>query len=252
MRTIIIDDERLSAQRLEKLIGQVAPLVKVEAVLASVKSSLDWLNSNPPPDFLMLDIQLGDGLGFDILEQSGVKCPVIFTTAFNEYAVKAFRLNSIDYLLKPIVPEELAEAIRRVEEKSTGSLPSPNTAELAMTLQMITRRYKERFMIRSGEKIHLLPVSQIAAFVSLEGDTFASSAEGRLYDLDLTLDQLTRLLDPAKFFRISRKYIIAVDAIESVVVFSGSRLKLRVKGVKTDEVFVSRERVGEFRVWMDR
>ncbi len=252
MRTIIIDDERLSAQRLEKLIGEVAPFVRVEAVLTGVKSTLDWLGSNPHPDFLLLDIQLGDGSGFDILEQSGVKCPVIFTTAFNEYAVKAFRMNGIDYLLKPVDPVELSEALERVKERSAGTQAPLSSAEMAIALQMITRRYKERFMIRSGEKIHILPVAQVGAFISLEGETFASTLEGRLFDLDLTLDQLTRLLDPDKFFRVSRKYIVAIDAIASVSVYSGSRLKINVKGVKTDEVFVSRERVGEFRAWMDR
>lgn len=252
MRTIIIDDERLSAQRLEKLIAQVAPFVRVEAVLTGVKSTLDWLSSNPHPDFLLLDIQLGDGSGFDILEQSGVKCPVIFTTAFNEYAVKAFRMNGIDYLLKPVDPAELSEALERVKERSAGAQAPPGSAEMAIALQMITRRYKERFMIRSGEKIHILPVAQVGAFISLEGETFASTLEGRLFDLDLTLDQLTRLLDPDKFFRVSRKYIVAIDAIASVSVYSGSRLKISVKGVKNDEVFVSRERVGEFRAWMDR
>lgn len=252
MRTIIVEDERLSSERLAKLIGQVDPSVTVEALLPSVKSAVEWLAANPHPDFMMLDIQLGDGLSFDIIEMSGVKCPVIFTTAFSEYAVKAFRMNSIDYLLKPIDAGELAEALIRVKQKTAQLQPVPDTFQLAQALQQLTRKYKERFLIRAGDKIHILPVTQIAAFVSMEGVTFASSREGRLYDLDLTLEQLVQITDPARFFRISRKYIVAVDAVESVTVYSGSRLRLHVKGLKSDEVLVSRERVGEFREWMDR
>lgn len=252
MRTIVVEDEKLSADRLVKLIGQIDHAVRVEAVLTSVKSAVEWLLSHDRPDFLMLDIQLGDGLSFDILEMTKVKCPVVFTTAFNEYAVKAFRMNSIDYLLKPVDADELAEALHRVKQKMSLPEAAPGAFQLATVLQQLTHRYKERFLIRVGEKIHMLPVNRIAAFVSLEGATFAASVDGRLYDLELTLDQLGQVLDPGQFFRISRKYIVAVDAVESVTVYSGSRLKLHIRGMKSDEVLVSRERVAEFKGWLDR
>jgi len=252
MRTIVVEDEKLSADRLVKLIALIDPVVSVEAVLTSVKSAVDWLSGHPHPDFLILDIQLGDGLSFDIIELTGTKCPVIFTTAYNEYAVKAFRMNSIDYLLKPVDADELTEALHRVKKKVNLPQAAPDPFELARLLQQLTHRYKERFLIRAGDKIHMLPVNRISAFVSLEGATCAASTEGRLYDLALTLDQLGLVLDPGRFFRISRKYIVAVDAVESVTVYSGLRLKLQIRGLKSDDVLVSRERVTEFRAWLDR
>lgn len=252
MRTIIVEDEKLSAQRLANMVSQADPSITVETLAGSVREAVEWLSAHPAPDFMMLDIQLGDGLSFDILEITGLKCPVIFTTAYNEYAVKAFRLNSVDYLLKPVDPDELAEALQRVKQQATPSQTLPDTFELAKALRQLTRTYKERFLIRVADRIHILPVAQVSAFVSMEGATFAASFEGRLFDIDLTLEQLGQVLNPDRFFRISRKYIVAVDAVESVTVYSGSRLKLHLKGLKNDEVLVSRERVGEFREWMDR
>jgi DNA-binding LytR/AlgR family response regulator len=252
MRTLVVEDEKLSAQRLAKMVTLADPSITVEALAGSVREAVEWLSANRAPDFMLLDIQLGDGLSFDILEITGLKCPVIFTTAYNEYAVKAFRLNSVDYLLKPVDPDELAEALQRVKQKVAPSNPLPDTFELAKALRQMTRTYKERFLIRVADRIHILPVARVSAFVSMEGATFAASREGRLYDIDLTLEQLSQVLNPDRFFRISRKYIVAVDAVESVTVYSGSRLKLHIEGVKTDEVLVSRERVGEFREWMDR
>lgn len=254
MKCIIVEDEAPASERLRKMVLSLADDIQVVAVTDSIKSTVEYLQSHTAPDFMLMDIQLGDGISFEIIEQSKVICPIIFTTAFNEYAIKAFKVNSIDYLLKPIDREELAAAIAKMRQhlQNSGMAATLTTDMIAQAMRMLSGGYKERFVVKVGEKLHMLPVNSIAAFVSMEKSTFAYTSEGKMVGIDHTLDQTETLVDPGKFFRISRKHIVNIDHIADVIIFSGSRLKLRLTNVKDDEVIVSREKCAKFREWIDR
>jgi DNA-binding LytR/AlgR family response regulator len=253
MTCIIVEDERPAAERLRKMVEQYDATIEVVALTDSVASTVAYLSSHPHPDFMLMDIQLGDGISFEILDRVAVTCPIIFTTAFNEYAIRAFKVNSIDYLLKPIDSDELEAALKKLKNLVVSSPAAAVSAEaIAQAMRMLSGTYKERFVTRIGDKLHMLPVSSIAAFASMEKATYAYTLEGKMMSIDHTLDQIEGLIDPAKFFRISRKHIVALSGITDVVVYSSSRLKLNVKGVKEDEVIVSREKCGKFKEWLDR
>ena len=253
MTCIIVEDERPAAERLKKMVEQYDPTIEVVALTDSISSTVAYLSSHPHPDFMLMDIQLGDGISFEILEQVAISCPIIFTTAFNEYAIKAFKVNSIDYLLKPIDSDELEAALKKLKSHVGSSPAAAVSAEaIAQAMRMLSGTYKERFVTRIGDKLHMLPVSSIAAFTSMEKSTYAYTLEGKMVSVDHALDQIESLVDPSKFFRISRKHIVALSGITDVVVYSSSRLRLNVKGVKDDEVIVSREKCGIFKEWLDR
>lgn len=254
MNCIIVEDERPAAERLKKMVEQYDPTIEVAALTDSISSTVAYLSSHPHPDFMLMDIQLGDGISFEILEQVAISCPIIFTTAFNEYAIKAFKVNSIDYLLKPIDKDEMEAALKKLSGHLASSIPATvvSAEAIAQAMRMLTGTYKERFITRIGDKLHMLSVSSIAAFTSMEKSTYAYTLEGKMVSVDHTLDQIESLVDPSKFFRISRKHIVALSGITDVVVYSSSRLRLNVKGVKDDEVIVSREKCGIFKEWLDR
>lgn len=253
MKCLIVEDERPAAERLQKLVTEVAPDIEVVAMTDSIKSTLSYLATHPSPDLMLMDIQLGDGVSFEILEGSTYTNPVIFTTAFNEYAIKAFKVNSIDYLLKPIDKEELAAAIQKLKDRvSSNTMPQLSNELITQAMTMLAGGYKERFVTKVGEKLHMLPVTNIAAFVSMEKSTYAYTTEGKMVGIDHTLDQIEVLVNPKKFFRISRKHIVSIDSIKEVVMFSSSRLKLHITNVKDDEVIVSREKCSKFKEWLDR
>ncbi len=251
MNALIIEDEALAAERLKKLVHRYDKSINIIATLDSVKSAVDWLNTNRHPDFMLMDIELGDGISFEILEQTAISCPVIFTTAYNEYAIKAFKVNSIDYILKPIDYEELKTALKKLEQRIKMSAVAIDSSTLAKAMQMVTNTWKGRFVIRIGDRLQMIPTSQIAAFVSMEKSTYAV-VKDKMYGLDYSLDQLDELLDPSLFFRISRKYIVSLDAISDVIVYSGLRLKIEIDGMTDPDVIVSRDRVSAFRQWMDQ
>jgi len=256
MRILIIEDEPLAAARLEELVMQCDPSATIAGKCDSVKESVRWLSSNASPDLLFLDVQLGDGLSFEILDQVAVDCPVIFTTAYDAYAIDAFRLNSISYLLKPIKQEELAAAIEKYKASPyfREGQSSGNQQQLALDTvrRLLTSQYKKRFMVRTGQHIRSVATEDILCFYSMEKATYATVQSGKTVLLDYTLEQVGELLDPERFFRISRKYIVSVDAIDDIITYSGSRLKLKIKNCNDDDVFVSRERVQDFKGWLNR
>lgn len=254
LKCIIVEDERPAAERLKKMVHEVDGQISVCATTDSIKSTISYFEEHDEPDFMLMDIQLGDGLSFEILEKVEVKCPIIFTTAFNEYAIKAFKVNSIDYLLKPIDKEELTVAIHKLKASLKANVAKPSISQdiVSQVMHMLSGGYKERFVTRVGEKLHMLPVSNIAGFVSMEKSTYAYTTEGKMVAIDHTLDQIEVLVDPKKFFRISRKHIVAIGSITDVVMFSSSRLKLKLTNVKDDELIVSREKCGKFKEWIDR
>jgi len=253
MNILIVEDEPEAAARLSKLLKELRPTIRIVASLDSVRSSVKWITDNPSPDLVFMDIQLADGLSFEIFEKVEIKVPVIFTTAYNEYALKAFKVNSIDYILKPLDKDEVAAAFKKYENL-TGKGPSRDKVmeSIGAAMQMLTKRYKERFVLKVGEHLRSVEVSDVLYFNSLEKTTFAVDNAGRKHILDFTLDQLEALLDPARFFRINRKYIVSVDSIRDMISHTNSRLKLLLKSSDDDDIIVARERVQEFKDWLDK
>lgn len=255
MNVLIIEDEPLAAQRLEDLLKKQDPLINVIGHCDSIKKSVAWFQENRLPDLVFLDIQLGDGLSFEIFEQVMVDCPVIFTTAFDSYALEAFRLNSIAYLLKPVKPEDLKASLEKFRASpyfTEQRMEREQRFALEKVHQLLTRQYKKRFLIKSGLHIRSIPVEEILTFYSFEKATYAVVENGKTLLFDHTLEQLEGILDPAMFFRINRKYIVSVAAIRDMIAHSGTRLKLILKHCDDPEVFVSRERLQDFKNWLDQ
>lgn len=253
---IIIEDEVLAAERLATLIHQYDAEIEILDQLDSVEDAVIWFNQNESPDLAFFDIQLADGLSFEIFEQTNIECPVIFTTAFDEYALKAFKVNSIDYLLKPINPEELKRAMEKYHtqfKKQDTALQLPDLGMFQQAMQMITRKYKSRFMVKAGSKLSAVPVSEVDYFFSKHKITWLRTRDGKKHEVDYKLEQLETLLDPSLFFRLNRKYITSFEAIASVTAFSNSRLKVLFNQPENKEdILISREKVKAFKDWMDQ
>jgi DNA-binding LytR/AlgR family response regulator len=249
---LIIEDEPQAAQRLETLIREQIPGVTVLAKIDSVKRSVQWLSEHEPPDLILMDIHLADGISFQIFEQCEVKAPVIFTTAYDEYALKAFKVNSIDYILKPVDKEELATALKKLASLTQGKRGTDDVlASISEAVRTLTRQYKTRFIVKVGEHLRAIEIGDIQYIYSTEKTTFAHTNDGRKHILDFTLEQLEEMLDPRHFFRINRKYIITPGAIKDMVSYANSRLKLMLKGSEDNDIIVARERVQSFKVWLD-
>lgn len=250
---LIIEDEPQAAKRLETLITELIPQVKIAAKIDSVNKSVRWLIENPQPDLIFMDIQLADGVSFQIFEQCQVKSPVIFTTAYDAYALKAFKVNSIDYILKPVDRDDLEGALKKLEflaarRDDTAAM----IASIGEAVKMLTKKYKTRFVLKIGEHLKAIEVNDIHYFLSMEKTTFAKINDGRKHILDFTLDELEDVIDPQRFFRINRKYIISAGAIQDMVSYTNSRIKLVLKGSDDTDIIVARERVQEFKDWLDR
>jgi DNA-binding LytR/AlgR family response regulator len=253
MRILIIEDEPQAAQRLSTLVLELVPGAEILAKVDSVKKSVDWFSKNVQPDLILMDIQLADGLSFEIFQDVEVKAPVIFTTAYDEYALKAFKVNSIDYILKPVDKEELRKAI----EKLRGLKKPDGDSNIALkniqeAVRLLTKKFKTRFVIKVGEHLRTVEVSAIRFFYSQEKTTFAVTDDNRQHILDFTLEELEDMLDPSDFFRINRKYFVSATSIQDIINYSNSRLRLVLKNCTDNDVIVARERVQEFKSWLDR
>ncbi|AFL83441.1 response regulator of the LytR/AlgR family [Belliella baltica DSM 15883] len=249
MNILIIEDENPAAKRLMQLIKEILPTAILYGNLDSVESSIDRLSSNPAPDLIFCDIQLADGLSFSIFENIEVNSPIIFTTAFDQYAIKAFKLNSIDYLLKPIDPKELKHAIEKFQQQT--QTPNLDFNKIKEIIQAENKTYKSRFLVKIGEKIQSIPTSDAAYFYSEERITFLKTYENKKFVLDYTLDQLENMLEPKQFFRLNRKYITSFSSISEIHTYSNSRLKIILKDCSDNDILVSREKVGAFKDWLD-
>lgn len=252
MNILIIEDEVQAARRLETLIGELIPLAKISGWADSVKSAVKWLANNPRPDLIFMDIQLGDGLSFEIFEMTDVPAPIIFTTAYDAYALKAFKVNSIDYILKPVDKDDLKAALQKFNSRQGGTDQHNLVHNISQVVQLLTKKYKERFVVKVGEHLRTIAVTDIQYFYSAEKATFCSTKDNRNHILDFTLDQLELMVDPDDFYRINRKYIVRATAIKDIISYTNSRLKLVLAGSDDNDIIVSRERVQEFRQWLDR
>jgi len=252
MKVLIIEDEKPAASHIEALVKKYDSNIEVIGPLGSVKKSVAWFDANPHPDLVLMDIQLSDGISFEIFEHTPVECPVIFTTAFNEYAIRAFKVNSIDYLLKPIDFDELTKALHKFNKSYLNFDRSSYALMFDKVMHTLTNNYKQRFVIKIGEHIKSVPVEDILYFFSLEKATFLHTADDHNYVIDYSLEQLESLLDPKLFFRINRKYIISLAAINDIITYSNSRLKLELKHLNDPDAIVAREKVNSFKKWLDK
>ncbi|MFT7033532.1 MAG: DNA-binding LytR/AlgR family response regulator [Cyclobacteriaceae bacterium] len=255
MRVLIIEDEMIAAKRLQEMILTVDKSFEIVEILDSISTSVSWLSSNMAPDLIFMDIQLADGLSFEIFEKIDTESPIIFTTAYDQYAIKAFKLNSLDYLLKPIVTSDLKTAIDKFKKDvSKQSLNLVVTKQLIEALSLeSSKKYKEQFVVKTGDHLKTVQVSEIKFIYSQDKTTYAHSKDERKYILDYTLDQIEELIDSNYFFRINRKYIINQSQIVDIIVFSNSRLKLQMKdGKGQEDLIVARDRVSDFKKWLDR
>jgi len=248
MKVIILEDENRAASLLERLLAKVAPHMIVVAKLESIRDGVKYLQNNPEPDLIFSDIQLADGLSFEIYNQVTVRCPIIFTTAYDHYAIEAFKTNGIDYLLKPIEEERLTQAIEKARHFSHALVLEKI---LSVSNQASAKSYKSRFMVKVGDKIKSIPVEDIMVFYSQKA-SFILTADKHTYCIDYTLDQLEPMLDPETYFRINRKYIVSIYACTHILAWSNSRLRLKIEGTDDPDIIVARERVQEFKNWLDR
>jgi DNA-binding LytR/AlgR family response regulator len=251
IKALIIEDEVPAVERLTQLLKKSKYDVSILETLDSVKAAVQWFNSNPAPDVAFFDIQLADGKSFEIFNQIKVRCPIIFTTAYDQYAIQAFKVNSVDYLLKPLNEEELSKALDKFKTRTSPEV-SIDPKELLALFQNQSKSYKERFVVKVGEHLKSVQTSDARVFFSSDKATYVSTIAGQKFILDFTLDHLEDILDPKLFFRISRKYVVHVDAIKDILVYSSSRLKLTLHAFDADDIIVARERVNEFKAWLDR
>lgn len=251
MNVIIIEDEKPSARYLKRMLEKEN--VNVYQMLHSVGEAVEWFQNNPHPDLIFLDIQLSDGLSFEIFDVVEIKSSIIFTTAFDEYALQAFKLNSIDYLLKPIDQDELHVAVKKYKtfQPASQSIQFDFEDIKKLLVNPVAHEYKKRFTTKIGQHIKMIPVDEIECFYSENKGTYAHTVEGRDYLLETTLEQLETELSPEFFFRISRKFYVNINSIKDIISYTNSRLQLKLNSYKNQEVIVARERVKDFKLWLE-
>ncbi len=251
MNVIIIEDEKPAARRLNRLLSDLG--VVVATMLHSVEESIEWFQNNEHPELIFLDIQLSDGLSFEIFDAVEVQSAIIFTTAYDEYALQAFKLNSIDYLLKPIDDEELESAVKKFKAlKPASQKLALNFEDIKKLLvNPIEREYKKRFTTRVGQHLKIINADEVECFYSENKGTYAATSDGRNYLLDTTLENLETELEPKIFFRVSRKYYVNINHIQDIISYTNSRLKIKLNRYIEQEIIVSRERVRDFKLWLE-
>lgn len=254
MRTVIIEDEVFAADALEALIGQVIPTARVEGRLESIEESLEWFAENPAPDLLFCDIHLSDGSSFEIFRNIEVKCPVIFTTAYDQYAIEAFKVNSIDYLLKPIKKEHLKRAFDKYQNMQQGDVARELENIKSLLKQgtpAATREPKSRFMVKSGQSIKVIPQEEIAYFLAEEGVVLLVTFDKKRYVINYTLEQLDEQLDARSFFRANRGLIVNIKAVSRAEPYFKGRLLLQTEPPLPGDQVISSSKAAAFKDWLD-
>ncbi len=252
MKILLIEDEDPAAKRLQKLLKEIEPTATILDSIVSVSSAIKWFQENEAPDLVISDIQLSDGLSFEIFKNTDIRCTVIFTTAFDQYAIDAFKVNSIDYLLKPIKKEELTAAINKYKQlKNNVQTTALDINKLLQSFTPTAANYKTRFIVRYGEHIKTINIQDVAYFYTEDKINFLTTKEGRRYTIDFNLDTLETMLDPKIFFRINRQYIIGIHSITEMFAYSKSRVLVKLNPPTKQETVVSTERSGDFKLWLD-
>jgi two-component system, LytTR family, response regulator LytT len=257
MKVLIIEDEAPAAKQLTKMLQKADPSITIIETIDSVEASVKWLNTFPSPDAIFMDIQIADGLSFDIFNHTDIHCPVVFTTAFDHYAIKAFRVNALDYLLKPIDEDELNDVIHKLkQQKGTPhayGLTGQYNADFLQNLSakfIKTIEFKTRFLIKQGTSLNFVETQDIAYFFSEDGLTHFYSMQNKKHLIEQTLDDLENQLNPSDYFRINRKIIVSIKSIKKISPHFNSRLKLELNPHYLEEIFVARERVSDFKTWL--
>jgi len=254
MKVLIVEDEELAVKKLQKTLAGVDDTIEVVGVADSIRDTVSWLQQHPAPDLILMDIELADGQSFEIFKLTEVKSPVIFTTSYDEFALKAFKVNSVDYLLKPIQQDELQAALnkyKKMREDKKADLSIDNLVkELQQKLQ--PREYRKRFLVKHAQKLVSIEVEEIAYFYSDGRLNFFKTTDNRKFVVDYTMDDLEDMLDPDRYFRISRSFYVSVNSIEKIDDYFGNRLVLQLKPVVDKEALVSREKVTDFKKWMGK
>jgi DNA-binding LytR/AlgR family response regulator len=251
MEILIIEDEEPAFKRIQKMLKEIEPDHTLLDQIVSVSSGVKWFNKNESPDLIISDIQLSDGISFDIFKQVEIKCPIIFTTAYDQYAIEAFKVNSIDYLLKPVKREELDNAVVKYKSRSAApATPAIDITKLLQSLQPAANDYKKRFVVRYGEHIKTIDIEDVVYFYTEDKATFLCTKDERRFVVDFNLDTLDSILDPKAFFRINRQYIININSIAEMFSYSKSRVLIKLKPASKHETIVSTERSADFKHWL--
>ena len=252
IKILIVEDEPLAAAQLAVILASLKPEARILEVCDTVKSAVDWISKNEKPDLAFFDIQLGDGLSFDIFEQIEMQCPVIFVTAYDQYAIQAFKVNSIDYLLKPVEKKELENALLKFERMQ---LPKPSNVTPNFIEEIVSsltrKKYKERFLVKVGSHLRIVEIEDVLYFYSFQKGTYVKLTDGKDYLLDYSMEMVEEMVDPSVFFRINRKYLVTLKCIQDVIAYSNSRLKLKVQYPADDDFLVAREKVKSFKNWIE-
>ncbi len=246
MKVLIIEDEAAAMRRLKKLLHEIDPALEVVGELDSIEASINWLFNNPMPDIIFLDIHLADGSSFEIFRHVQIDKPVIFTTAYDQYAIQAFKVNAIDYLLKPIKAGELEAALAKARQWQAGS--GFDYVALAKALQK--EESSKRFLIRFGQQIRVVEMRNVSYFYTQDKITFLVTKEGKRYPIDYSLEKLEEMVDSSRFFRINRQFIISIEAIKEMYAYSKSRVKVDLHPPCELETIVSTERSPVFKRWL--
>lgn len=252
MKILIIEDELPAARRIEQLIRQQRPQVEILAVIDSISEAVKWFAQNPAPELILMDIHLADGLSFDIFQSIKIQSMVIFTTAYDQYAIRAFKVNSIDYLLKPIDALELKNALDKYDQVRGNTASFDYSMLNGMLDNLKNRNYRERFLVKFGNAFTYIQAQEMRFCYAEDSLVFTRLADGKKYSLDHTLEQLEQLLNPTHFFRINRKILLHIDAVDKIHPYFNNRLKLELQPSPGFEIVVSRERVQDFKNWIDQ
>jgi DNA-binding LytR/AlgR family response regulator len=254
MNVLIVEDEELAAKKLQKILTAVDPAASVVGVSESIKNTVEWLETNPTPDLILMDIELCDGQSFEIFNLTEVRSPVIFTTSYDEFALKAFKVNSLDYLLKPVQKEELEAALNKFKKLQGGRNTDINLDILVKELQqkLKPKAYRKRFLVKHAQKLASIEIDDISYFYSDGRLNFFKTADNKKYVVDYTMDELEDMLDPEKYFRISRSFYVSIQSVDRIDDYFGNRLILGLKPAVDKEALVSREKVTEFKKWMGK
>lgn len=253
MKVLILEDEALSAKRASQLLVECDPGVEVVDCIESIEEAAIWFNQHPEPDLILLDIHLSDGLCFNLFERVDVQSPVIFTTAYDQYALQAFKINSIDYLLKPLDKGELSRALtkfRGLNQRKKGISPL-EIEKIRITIESLTKRYKSRFLVKFGDTIQFKNIDEVAYFYADDKVVFMVTNDAKKYLVDNNLESLEEVLDPMLFFRVNRKVIARIEAIQKVKTLLSSRLQVFLKPAFDQEIFISKYKSHEFKTWLD-
>ena len=252
MTILIVEDEQLAQERLQLLVKNYDAAINIVGCLESVEETVQWLNTKPHPDLILLDIHLSDGESFEIFKRTTTQKPIIFTTAYENYAIDAFKLFSVDYILKPITAEGLAAALNKYKNLTAAFAPKDYQLLMEQVKDNFSVNYKNRFLAKVGQRLFFIAASEVAYFAADNKIVFLIDREGNRFVINNTMEKLETELNPKDFFRLNRKIIIHADAIDQIKPYHSNRLKLQVKGVPlTEEIIISRERVADFKQWAD-